>query len=72
MNSKFKEFENLSVEKKTFSTALGFEHRSFDCLFHRKIFKFFEYCIHLLYLRYNSLKLSKRKHADNVSYLIRD
>ena len=27
----FKEFENLSVEKKTLSTALGFEPRSFDC-----------------------------------------
>ena len=27
----YKEFENLSVEKKTFSTALGFEPRSFDC-----------------------------------------
>ena len=26
-----KEFENLIVEKKTFSTALGFEPRSFDC-----------------------------------------
>ena len=31
MNSIFKEFENLSVEKKTLSTALGFEPRSFDC-----------------------------------------
>ena len=31
MNSKFKEFENHSVEKKTLSTALGFESRSFDC-----------------------------------------
>ena len=27
MNSNIKEFENLSVEKKTFSTALGFEPR---------------------------------------------
>ena len=27
----FKELENLSVEKKTLSTALGFEPRSFDC-----------------------------------------
>ena len=27
----FEEFENLSVEKKTLSTALGFEPRSFDC-----------------------------------------
>ena len=27
----FKEFENLSVEKKTLSTALEFEPRSFDC-----------------------------------------
>ena len=27
-----KEFDNLSVEKKTLSTALGFEPRSFDCL----------------------------------------
>ena len=27
----FKEFENLSVKKKTLSTALGFEHRYFDC-----------------------------------------
>ena len=27
----FKEFENLYVEKKTLSTALGFETRSFDC-----------------------------------------
>ena len=27
----FKEFENLSVEKKTLSTALGFEPRFFDC-----------------------------------------
>ena len=27
----FKEFENLSVEKKTLSTALGFEPRPFDC-----------------------------------------
>ena len=26
-----KEFENISVEKKTLSTALGFEPRSFDC-----------------------------------------
>ena len=31
MNSIFKEFENISVEKKTLSTALGFEPRSFDC-----------------------------------------
>ena len=31
MNSIFKEFENLSVEKKTLSTALGFEPKSFDC-----------------------------------------
>ena len=31
MNSDIKEFENLSVEKKTLSTALGFEPRSFDC-----------------------------------------
>ena len=31
MNSIFKESENLSVEKKTLSTALGFEPRSFDC-----------------------------------------
>ena len=28
---RFKEFDNLSVEKKTNSTALGFESRSFDC-----------------------------------------
>ena len=27
----FKEFENLSVQKKTLSTALGFEPRPFDC-----------------------------------------
>ena len=27
----FKEFENLSVEKKMLSTALGFEPRSFNC-----------------------------------------
>ena len=26
----FKEFENLSMEKKKLSTALGFEPRSFD------------------------------------------
>ena len=26
-----KNFENLSVEKKTLSTALGFEPKSFDC-----------------------------------------
>ena len=31
MDSNIKEFENLSVEKKTLSTALGFEPRSFDC-----------------------------------------
>ena len=31
MNSIFKEFENLYMEKKTLSTALGFEPRSFDC-----------------------------------------
>ena len=31
MNSIFKEFENLAVEKKTLSTALGFKLRSFDC-----------------------------------------
>ena len=31
MNSILKEFENFSVEKKTLSTALGFELRSFDC-----------------------------------------
>ena len=31
MNSNIKEFENLSVEKKTLSTALGFEPRSCDC-----------------------------------------
>ena len=30
MNSNIKEFENLSIEKKTLSTALGFERRSFD------------------------------------------
>ena len=30
MNSNIKEFENLSVEKKTLSTALRFEPRSFD------------------------------------------
>ena len=30
LNSNIKEFENLSVEKKTLSTALGFEFRSFD------------------------------------------
>ena len=30
MNSNIKEFENLSVEKKTLSTALGFEPKSFD------------------------------------------
>ena len=30
MNSNIKEFENLCVEKKTLSTALGFEPRSFD------------------------------------------
>ena len=29
--TKLKNFENLSVEKKTLSTALGFEPRSFDC-----------------------------------------
>ena len=29
MNSNIKEFENLSVEKKTLSTTLGFEPRSF-------------------------------------------
>ena len=33
MNSIFKEFENLSVEKKTLSTTLGFEPRSFDFVF---------------------------------------
>ena len=27
----FKEFKNLSGEKMTLSTALGFEPRSFDC-----------------------------------------
>ena len=27
----FNEFENLSVEKKTLSTALGFKPRSLDC-----------------------------------------
>ena len=31
MNSIFKEFENLFVEKKALSTTLGFEPRSFDC-----------------------------------------
>ena len=31
MNSIFKEFENLSVEKKMLLTALGFESRSFYC-----------------------------------------
>ena len=31
INSMFKEFENLSVEKKALSTALGFDPRSFDC-----------------------------------------
>ena len=31
MNSIFQEFENLSVEKKTLSTALGIEPMSFDC-----------------------------------------
>ena len=52
MNSNIKEFENLSVEKKTFSTALGFEPRPAierpglesqrsrkRLFFHRKIFK---------------------------------
>ena len=33
MNSNIKEFENLSVKKKTLSTALGFEPWSFDCRF---------------------------------------
>ena len=28
---KLEEFENLSVEEKTLSTALGIEPRSFDC-----------------------------------------
>ena len=28
----FKEFENHSVEKKTLSTVLEFEPRSFDCI----------------------------------------
>ena len=32
LSEAFKEFENLSVEKKTLSTALGFEPRSPDCL----------------------------------------
>ena len=27
----FREFENFSVEKKTLSTVLGFEPKSFDC-----------------------------------------
>ena len=31
MSSNIKEFENLSVEKKTLLTALLFEPRSFDC-----------------------------------------
>ena len=31
INSIFKVFENLSVEKKTLLTALGFEPSSFDC-----------------------------------------
>ena len=31
MNSNIKESENLSVEKKTLLTVLGFEPRSFDC-----------------------------------------
>ena len=31
INSIFKKFENISVEKKTLSTALEFEPRSFDC-----------------------------------------
>ena len=32
MNSIFKEFEKLSVEKNTLSTALGFESRSFGAV----------------------------------------
>ena len=32
-----KEFENLSVGKKTLSTALGFEPRSFDCKFQTQL-----------------------------------
>ena len=31
MNSIFKEFKNLTVEKKTVSTTLRFKPRSFDC-----------------------------------------
>ena len=31
MNSNIKECENLFVDRKTLSTALGFEPRSFDC-----------------------------------------
>ena len=36
----FKEFENLSVEKMTLSTALGFEPRSFDCRFQTQLINF--------------------------------
>ena len=30
-DNNFTKFQNLSVEKKTLSTALGYEPRSFDC-----------------------------------------
>ena len=108
----FKEFENLSVEKKTLSTARGFEPRSFDCrltvltteLHRRPTFpllvravdrqskylgsnpsavesvfystKRFSNSLNIeficIYLRYKSLKLSRRTPVDNLSYLIRD
>ena len=75
------------MEKKTLSTALGFEPRSFDYrstaltteLHIESVFFSTERLsnslniwIQLHYLRYKSLKLSTRTPVDNVSYLKRD
>ena len=43
MNTIFKEFENLSVEKAIERPVLESQRRRKRLFFHRKIFKFFEF-----------------------------
>ena len=70
---------SLSAEKKTLSTALGYEPRSFETqskasFLLQQDYKFLNLNLNLIciYLRYKSLKLSTRTPDGNVSYLIRD
>ena len=57
-NTLFKEFENLSVERKTLSTFRFSNSLNIEFIY--------------IYLRYKCLKLSTRIPVDNVFYLIHD